>query len=67
MKLEMIIDTKSNDEGVYIALCSEDDEKVFSLTPKNGVWVFVGEEELVTEPTPQSEEKSQADSSATEE
>ena len=48
-KLEMIIEARSNDEGVYIAMCGANDEKVFYLTPKNGVWVFVGENELVTE------------------
>ena len=49
LKLEMIVDAQGNEEGVYIAMCDKNDEKLFYMTPKNGVWVFVGENELVTE------------------
>lgn len=48
LKLEMIVSAKSGEEGIYIAMCAADDEKVFYLTPKDGKWVFVGESELVT-------------------
>ena len=47
-KLEMIINAQSSDEGIYIALCDGEDNKLFYLTVKNGKWVFVGESELAT-------------------
>ena len=47
-KLEMIINAQSSDEGIYIALCDNEDNKLFYLTAKNGKWVFIGENELTT-------------------
>lgn len=47
-KLEMIIDAESEDGCVYIAVCGENDEKLFYLTAKDGFWTFIGETELLT-------------------
>ncbi len=48
-KLEMILNAESSEECVYVAMCGENDERLFYLTAKDGVWVFVGESELVTD------------------
>lgn len=48
LKLEMIINAQANEEGIYVALCGANDEKLFYLTPKGGYWAFVGETELIT-------------------
>lgn len=48
LKLEMIINAQSSDEGIYIAMCDGDDNKLFYLTVKGGKWVFIGDGEIAT-------------------
>ena len=48
LKLEMIVNARSSEEGIYIAMCDGDDNKLFYLTVKNNNWVFIGNGELTT-------------------
>ena len=48
IKLEMIIEAESSEEGVYIALCDANDVKLFGLTVKGGYWTLVGNETVAT-------------------
>ena len=49
-KLEMIISAAScANKGVYVSMCNENDEPIFSLTPRNGKWTFVGADIMATD------------------
>ena len=47
-KLEMIITAASSNEGIYIGMYDKDENCLFGLTPKDGVWYFFGENEIST-------------------
>lgn len=48
LKLEMIITAASSNEGVYIGMYDKDENCLFGLTPKDGIWHFFGENEIST-------------------
>lgn len=53
-KLEMILNAESTEECVYVAVCGAKEERLFYLTARDGVWVFIGENEIVTDVTVES-------------
>ena len=47
-KLELIVTASSSNEGIYIGMYDKDENCLFGLTPKDGVWCFFGENEIST-------------------
>ncbi len=47
-RLEMLLDVKSNEGGVYVSLEDGEDNRLFGLSVKGGKWVLKGSEEKVT-------------------